>query len=460
MKSKGTLKLTAQKIVGAPYGELVRLFEKWVTAQGTLEAARNTIFTPQRTFWLFLDQVFTGDGTCREILRKYQAWRAVAGKKEISPNTGGYCQARARLSLGDIQAVNTQLVQRIEGEYPQQLWCGRSVVVVDGSSVSMPDTLENQERYPQPTSQKKGCGFPVMRIVVYFALSSGIILDMAKDALTVGETALSRRLWDMLQAGDVFLADRGFCSYADVHYLRERKVDCVLRNHQRRSVGVKPGKQLGNGDRLVYWTKSKVCPKWLDREAWDALPDTVLIREIKVVVATPGFRTENLTIVTTLLDPRLFPKEAFAQLYLQRWRAELFLRDIKISMNMDVLRCKTPDMVDKELYMHLIAYNLVRALMLQAAATRNIPPVRLSFKGAAVTVRQWAPIMAVAAQYGTDATKIYIAMLNAIARDPVPERPGRAEPRARKRRPKNYQLLTKPRKIFKECTHRNRYAKP
>jgi len=166
------------------------------------------------------------------------------------------------------------------------------------------------------------------------------------------------------------------------------------------------------------------------------------------------------TIVTTLLDPRLFPKEAFAQLYLQRWRAELFLRDIKISMNMDVLRCKTPDMVDKELYMHLIAYNLVRALMLQAAATRNIPPLRLSFKGAAVTVRHWAPIMAVAAQYGTDSTKIYKALLNAIARDPVPERPGRAEPRARKRRPKNYQLLTKPRKKFKECPHRSRYAKP
>lgn len=459
MKSKGTLKLTAQKIVCASYGELVHRFETWVTDRGTLEATRNTIFTPQTTFWLFLNQVFTGDGTCREILRNYQAWRALTGKKEISPNTGGYCQARARLSLGDIQTVNTQLIQRIEGEYPQQLWCGRSVVVADGSSISMPDTPENQERYPQPTSQKAGCGFPVMRIVVYFALSSGIILDMAKDALTVGETTLSRRLWDMLLEGDVFLADRGFCSYADVYYLRARKVDCVLRNHQRRSVGVKPVKRLSDGDRLVYWTKSKVRPKWLDKEAWDILPDTMLIREIKITVAPPGFRTENLTIVTTLLDPRLFPKEAFAQLYLQRWRAELFLRDIKISMNMDVLRCKTPDMVDKELYMHLIAYNLVRVLMLQAAATKNISPLRLSFKGTVVTVRQWAPMMAAAAKYGSDCSKMYKALINAIARDPVPERPERTEPRARKRRPKNYQLLTKPRKEFKECPHRSKYAK-
>lgn len=459
MKSKDTLKLTAQKIICAPYGELMHRFEKWVTTEGALVAARNTIFTPQTTFWLFLDQVFTGDGTCREILRKYQAWRALTWKKEISPNTGGYCQARARLSLDDIQAVNKQLIQRIDEEYPRQLWCGRSVVVADGSSISMPDTPENQERYPQPTSQKKGCGFPVMRIVVYFALSSGVILDMAKDALTVGETALSRRLWDMLLEGDVFLADRGFCSYAEVYYLRERNVDCVLRNHQRRSVGVKPVKQLGDGDRLVNWTKSKVRPKWLDKEAWNALPDTMLIREIKITVAPPGFRTENLTIVTTLLDPRLFPKEAFAQLYLWRWRAELFLRDIKISMNMDVLRCKTPGMVDKELYMHLIAYNLVRALMLQASATRNISPLRLSFKGTAVTVRQWAPMMAAAAHYGNDCKKMYKALLNAIARDPVPERPGRAEPRARKRRPKNYQLLTKPREIFKECPHRSRYKK-
>ena len=459
MKSKGALKLTAQKMVCAPYGELVRRFETWVTARGTLEATRNTIFTPQTTFWLFLNQVFTGDGTCREILRNYQAWRALVGKKEISPNTGGYCQARARLSLGDIQAVNKQLIQRIDEEYPRQLWCGRSVVVTDGSSISMPDTPENQERYPQPTSQKRGCGFPVMRIVVYFALSSGVILDMAKDALTVGETTLSRRLWDMLQEGDVFLADRGFCSYADVYYLRERKVDCVLRNHQRRSVGVQPVKQLGDNDRLVYWTKSKVRPKWLDKEAWDALPDTMLIREIKVVVAPPGFRTESLTIVTTLLDHQLFPAGAFAQLYLQRWRAELFLRDIKISMNMDVLRCKTPDMVDKELYMHLIAYNLVRTLMLQAAATRSISPVRLSFKGTAVTVRHWAPMMAAAVHYGSDCKKMYKALLNAIARDPVPERPRRAEPRARKRRPKNYQLLTKPRKEFKECPHRSKYVK-
>ena len=212
-------------------------------------------------------------------------------------------------------------------------------------------------------------------------------------------------------------------------------------------------------DRLVYWTKSKVRPRWLDKEAWNALPDTMPIREIRVVVAPPGFRTKNLTLITTLLDPRLFSKEAFAQLYLRRWRAELFLRDLKISMNMDVLRCKTPDMVEKELYMHLIAYNIVRALMLQAAATKNIPPVRLSFKGTAVTVRHWAPMMAAAVHYGRDCKKIYKALLNAIARDPVPERPGRTEPRARKRRPKNYQLLTKPRKEFKECQHRSRYKK-
>ncbi len=226
---------------------------------------RQSIFTPQTTFWMFLSQVFAADGACREVLRKYQAFRALTGEKEISSNTGGYCQARARLPLHDVHLVHERLVERIKEEFPSQSWRGRSVNVVDGSSVSMPDTPENQRCYPQPPSQKYGCGFPVMRIVVYFALCSGIILDMAKSPLSVGEAALSRNLWDMLKSGDVLLTDRGFCSYADVYYLSARNVDCVMRNHQRRSAGIKRLRQLSDTDRLVYWCKAKCCPKWLTK---------------------------------------------------------------------------------------------------------------------------------------------------------------------------------------------------
>lgn len=299
-----------------------------------------------------------------------------------------------------------------------------------------------------------------MRIVVYFAFSSGIILDVAKSALNVREITLSRSLWDMLKSGDVLLTDRGFCSYADIYYLSARNVDCVMRSHQRRSTGVKKVKQRSSADRLVHWCKTKCCPKWLSKAQWDALPDIVLLREIKVTVATPGFRTQNVTVATTLLDHKQFPEDAFAELYRRRWMAELFLRDIKIAMNMDVLRCKASDMVEKELYMYLIAYNLVRALMLQTAAKKQRAPLRLSFKGTVATVRQWPPLMASASWFEPLYQQMLDAMLNAIAGDPVPERPDRAEPRARKRRPKNYQLLTKPRSAFRECPHRSRYVKP
>ncbi len=460
MKRTGyRLKTMARKNARSSFDELIGILGKWLCFEELFDETRQSIFTAETTFWMFLAQVFAADGACREVLRKYQAWRALTGKKEISPNTGGYCQARARLPLCDMRTVHERLVDRINEESPLQPWCGHPVIVVDGSSVSMPDTPENQERYPQPSPQKQGCGFPVMRIVVYFALSSGIILDVAKSALNVGEAALSRSLWDMLKSGDVLLTDRGFCSYADIYYLGSRNVDCVMRSHQRRSIGVKKVKQMSSSDRLVHWCKTKCCPKWLSKAQWNALPDILLLREIKVTVATPGFRTQNVTVVTTLLDHKQFPEEAFAELYRRRWLAELFLRDIKIAMNMDVLRCKTPDMVDKELYMHLIAYNLVRALMLQAAAKKQRAPLRLSFKGTVATVRQWAPLMASASLFEPLYQQMLDAMLNAIAGDPVPERPDRAEPRARKRRPKNYQLLTKPRREFRECPHRSKYVK-
>ena len=453
------LKMVVQNHARSSFDELVGLFGEWLCFEGLFDEARQRTFTAETTFWMFLSQVFSADGACREVLRKYQAWRALKGKKDISSQTGGYCQARARMPLHDVQAVHQRLAQRITEEFPSQLWQGRSVTVVDGSSVSMPDTPENQQRYPQPTSQEQGCGFPVMRIVVYFALSSGIILDVAKSALNVGETALSRTLWDMLKSGEVLLTDRGFCSYADVYYLSVRNVDCVMRNHQRRSRGVNRVKQLSPTDRLVHWVKSKACPRWLSKQQWDTMPDTLLLREIRITVTTPGFRTQNITVVTTLLDHRQFPEEAFAELYRRRWLAELFLRDIKIAMNMDVLRCKTPDMVDKELYMHLIAYNLVRALMLQAATKKQVSPLQLSFKGTVATVRQWAPLMVSTSLSECLYKHMFDAMLNAIVRDPVPERPDRAEPRARKRRPKNYQLLTKPRREFRECPHRSKYVK-
>lgn len=296
-----------------------------------------------------------------------------------------------------------------------------------------------------------------MTLVVVFSLATGLLPEVAKGTLWVAEQTLFRSLRASLGAGEVILADRKFCSYADFYFLGLRGVDCVMRNHQRRNVGIKVMKRVGRGDRLIYWLKTKTCPQWLTPEQWSAMPDLLPVREITFGVDIPGFRTQTITVATTLLDPKPFPKEAFMELYRRRWMAELFLRDIKISLGMDVLRCKTPDMVEKELYMHLIAHNLIRALILQAAHASGVDAYRLSFKGATATVRQWAPVMAAAPKITQE--RMYAALLLTIARDPVPERPDRTEPRAKKRRPKNYQLLTVPRHTFKECPHRNHYRR-
>ena len=325
----------------------------------------------------------------------------------------------------------------------------------------MPDTVANQEKYPQPKGQEEGCGFPVMRIVGIFSLTTGVLLDVAKHALSVHERTLFRSLWDLFEPGDVALADRGFTGFADFFYLKERGVEPVMRKHQRRNKGVTQLKRLGKKDRLLAWHKMTLHqrPKWLSKQQWEAMPDRLIVRQLTVAVDVPGFRTKSLVIVTTLLDPKAFPEGAFAELYRKRWAVELYLRHLKTTMGMDVLRCKTPEMVDKELYMHLIAYNLVRAIMLEAATAYAVHLERLSFKGSIVTIGQWAPTLA-QAQSGTEGhDTLYESMLHYIAADPVPHRPNRTEPRARKRRPKNYPLLNKPRGQFKEIPHRNHYSK-
>lgn len=419
-------------------------------------------FPPSRTFWLFLSQVLAVDGSCRETLRRFLAWLALEKKARASAKTAGYCKARKRLRIKDIEGVHKSVAASVQhAQGGAGLWCGRRVKVVDGSSVSMPDTPENQETYPQPKTQKPGCGFPVMRIVGVFSLATGVLLDVAKSALSVDERTLFRTLWDVFEPGDVALADCGFCSFADFFYLKQRGVDPVMRNHQRRKKGVTQLKRLGKNDRLVAWHKTPVHlrPKWVGKPQWLAMTDRLTVRELTVRVNVPGFRTKTVVIVTTLLDDKAFPARAFAQLYRRRWAVELYLRHIKTTMGMDILRCKTPDMVEKELWMHVIAYNLVRAIMLEAATTYAVRLERLSFKGTIATLRQWAPTLAQAQSDPQQSAPLYRLMLYYIAADPVPHRPDRIEPRAKKRRPKNYPLLTKPRRIFKEILHRNRYRK-
>jgi hypothetical protein len=323
----------------------------------------------------------------------------------------------------------------------------------------MPDTPENQKVYPQPSRQKRGCGFPIMRITVLFSLASGAIIAVAKSSLHVSERELFRKLWKHLKATDVVLADRGFCGFAEFYLLLQRGMDCVMRNHPRRTKGLTEIKRLGKDDRLIEWHKMAPHPKWFSKEQWRALPDRLLVREIRVHIDIKGFRTKDIIIVTTLLDPKAFPNEAFAQLYRSRWNAELYLRDIKITMGMNILRCKTPEIVEKELAMHIIAYNLVRALMIESAQTHHILYERLSFKGSISTVRQWAPILAPPTLSHSKRSRLFARMIFYIAKDQLPRRPNRVEPRAIKRRPSGYQFLMQPRHAFREISHRRKYKK-
>ena len=380
--------------------------------------------------------------------------------RTASHKTPAYCKARLRLPNEDIEDVHRQVVQNVEAlTGDKDLWLGRRVRVIDGSSVSMPDTEANQEKYPQPKGQKAGCGFPVMRIVGVFSLATGVLLDMAKGPLKVHERTLFRSLWNLFDARDIALADRGFTGFADFYYLTKLGCESVMRNHQRRKKGLTELKRLGKNDRLVQWHKARVSnrPKWLSKEDWQEMPDRLTVREITVTIDVPGFRSTSVIVVTTLFDSKAFPASAFAELYRRRWVVEVYFRHQKTSMGMDVLRCKTPEMVDKELYMHLIAYNLVRAIMLEAAMAYATNIERLSFKGTIATIHQWATIIEQASP--EERADFYLTMLRYIARAKVPDRPNRSEPRARKRRPKNYPLLNKPRREFVEIPHRSRYKK-
>jgi hypothetical protein len=438
--------------------ELQRVFAPWLNLACLGTTTRKRLFTWPRVFWLFLAQVLSDDGSCRAVLHKFLAWLAAQEGKQASSNTAAYCKARARLPMQKVEQVSNEVVRAIQDAYQAQgQWYGRQVKVVDGSGLSMPDTPENQHKFPQSKRTTAGCGFPEMRVVALFSLATGVLLHCRWASRYISERALFRQLWEKLIPGDVVLADRGFCGYMEYYQLLQRGVDSIMRLHQRRSVGVQVIKTLGRGDLLVHWIKNKPCPIGFSKEQWAAVPSVLQVRHITFTVDIPGFRSERITIATTLTDHKQFPASAFIELYRRRWYVELYFRDIKISMGMDVLRCLTPEMVEKEVMMHIIAYNLIRAIMIEAAQATQQHMERISFKGTCQALRAWAPILAKAND--DDADTLYNTMLSAIGRAPLPHRPNRSEPRARKRRPKNYQLLNKPRRQFKEIPHRSKYVK-
>lgn len=414
---------------------------------------RERIWTPMQTLWTFLLQVLNPDCSCRAAVAQVLAEQAVLGESlDISADPTAYCQARRRLPPGLLKTAFQMIGQHLRAKVPTDyLWHGRQVWLVDGSSCSMPDTPELQEAFGQPDGQRKGCGFPVARIVGLFCWATGTIADVVIGAYRSSELALWHQLWGHLQSGDIVLADRFYCTYAEVAQLLARGCDGVFRLHgaRARTMNFRQGKRLGKNDRLVTWYRPKLCPRTLCRQMFAALPETVTVRVIRFHTQTPGFRSQTIMVATTLLNPKVYSLEAIAQLYADRWTVELRLRDLKTTLGMDVLRGKSPDVVCKEIYMHMVAYNLIRALMWQAAQEHHRPLHRLSFAGTMQRFEVMAPYLCLFC--GTaKAIMLYQLLLKWIASDILPCRPNRIEPRAVKRRPKEYALLNRPRKEMRK----------
>jgi hypothetical protein len=413
---------------------------------------RDRVFTPAVTLATFLGQVLSDDHSCQAALDRLIAWRAARGLPPCSPDTGGYCKARRRLPEALLPRLVRDAADRIGGGAPDAwLFHGRRVVLADGSTVSMPDTPANQREYPQPRQQKPGCGFPLARVVVLICLATGCVLDAAiggaRGKLT-GEHALLRRLHGRLRPGDVLLADGYYSSYDEVMLLRLMGVDVVMRQTGNRRSDFRRGARLGREDHMVQWHRSRNRRPWMTREEFAALPRVMTMRELRVRVEQPGFRTKSFVVVTTLLDPEAFRRRELAGLYRARWHAEIDLRSLKQAMKMDVLRCKSPGLVRKEFWAHLWAANLIRGMMAEAARRRGLLPRQLSFQGARQMVEGFRVELNRAAP-GRVASLVGV-LLGAAASLRVGDRPDRVEPRVVKRRPKAYPRMQEPRKVFKE----------
>ena len=408
----------------------------------------DAVYTPAVTLWAFLSQVLFKDEqrSCVAGVARVVVLLVALERGPCSNNTGAYCRARGKLSEKVIHRLTTDVADGCERQVDAEwLWHGRHVYLVDGTTSSMPDTLQNQAVYPQLSQQEEGLGFPIARVVVLLSLATGMLKDMAMGPCAgkkTGETALLRQLLDRFEPGDILLADRYFCSYFMIALLMELGIDFVTRVHQRRAVDFRRGRRLGKGDHIVEW-KLPEKPKWMDQQTYDRMPTSIAVRQIHVQVGRPGCRTESFVVVTTLTDAAAYTKDDIGELYHYRWLAELDIRAIKVTLGMDILRCKTPQMVRKEMWTCLLAYNLIRQTMLQSARASGISPRQLSFTAAMQAIAaSWLVI--VLSDDSVAASLIEAALAN-LPDHIVGNRPGRVEPRAVKRRPKPHDLLTKPR---------------
>lgn len=404
------------------------------------------VWTPALTLWALLSQCLSDSKSCVAAVARSLVLRVGLGLPPCSEATGAFCKARAKLPVPLLRRLAARLGGELERQAPAAWrWKGRRVLLADGTTVSGPDTPANQAEYPQPKTQKPGLGFPLIRLVVLLGFATAALIDAAAGPWSGkerGETALLRQLLGGIEKGDVLVADRGACSYWLMAELLERGADGTIRLHQSRHYDFSAGERLGRDDHVVEWARP-ARPDWMSKETYQATPKTLRIREVRFRVDRRGYRTKEIIVATTLLDAAAYSEGDISELYGHRWRVELDIRDIKQTLKMDVLRGKTPEMLRREIWAHLLAYNLVRQVMAQAALAKGISPRTVSFAGA----KQMLDAFRVALQAGAGGlwSRLVEAMRSAIAGHRVGLREGRSEPRQVKRRPKTLPMMTRPR---------------
>jgi hypothetical protein len=443
---------------GLPFSEVLtegEIEDAFDEEQSWFAQEEGDVFTPPLTLWAFLSQVLHKEEqrSCLAAVSRVMVLLVALGREPCANNNGAYCKARAKLPEIVIERLTTRVADGCQKQVPDQwLWKGRHVKLADGTTVSMPDTPENQGAYPQQAAQQEGLGFPVARMVVLMSLATAMVCGMAMGPYSgkeTGELALLRELVGHLDPGDILLTDRYFCSYFMIAALLASNVQFVSRLHHARKEDAYRIKRLGKRSYLVEWPRPD-RPDWMDEETYRQMPKSITLRQIEVKVEEPGFRVESLVVVTTLTDAKEYSNDDVAQLYHKRWLVELDIRAIKCTLGMDVLRGKTPEMVRKEIWTCLLAYNLIRKTMLQAAYNKDLSPRQLSFANALQNMAaSWVVLPTLDRPTISSMINTQIESLTS-QRVAKPRRANRVEPRAVKRRPKPLRLLNMPREEARE----------
>lgn len=420
--------------------------------------ARERPFSQRRTFWCLTRQMLDGHASCDKTVRDVQALFALSypGGKNISSCNSAFCQARARLPEQKLHTAVEHTAKTASQLTPgEDLIPGKRLLLIDGTTLSLPDTPENQELFPQPRFQKKGCGFPLARMLCLCLLKGGGVLKVALGNYRCHELRLLQQFLTLIGKGDVTVIDRIAGNFVVAAQMLGRGADFVSRVCKRRIDFRNAHKRLGKNDGLFVWKKGPKPSPYLTQDQWNALPDEITVRIIRIQVPRKGFRTRQIELVTTLLDADVHPAAQIAKAYLHRWKIELRMDDLKTTLGMDRLRCLKPETIKREILGMIIAHNFLRCLMARAASEHAAPPDRISFKGTIDTFMAFAPALARAGAKKRPA--IWNEMLRILATHLIPDRPGRREPRVVKRRPKTFPRMTKPRHLYRHFRALNAY---